>query len=94
MDDKQRYEIFKIRQGKCQYCGTRLVWDAYEVKGLSGGWKIDETDTNAPKAYCFKCYEFPNKGKTPHNLTVQEVERTTAQALGTKDNESQEESDE
>ena len=32
MDEKARYEVFKHRQGKCEYCGTRLKWDAYDYR--------------------------------------------------------------
>lgn len=82
MDDKERYEVFKIRQGKCQYCGTRLKWDAYEVRGLSGGWVIEEQDDGAKQALCYKCFEFPQRGKTAHQLTINEAQTPTADAMG------------
>ena len=50
MDDKQRYEVFKVRQGRCHYCGTRLKWENYGVRGLSGGWTIEEKDGQDPQA--------------------------------------------
>lgn len=82
MDDKQRYEVFKVRQGRCHYCGIRLKWENYEIKGLSGGWTIEEKEGEAPQALCYKCFEFPQRGKTAHRLTINEEQRTTAVAMG------------
>lgn len=82
MDDKERYEIFKVRQGRCNYCGTRLKWDAFEVRGLSGGWVIEEGEDGTKEALCYKCFEFPHRGKTAHRLTLHEEPRTTAMAMG------------
>ena len=78
MDDKERYEVFKIRQGRCQYCGTRLKWEAFEVRGLSGGWVIEAQDDGSKQALCYKCFEFPQRGKTAHRLTINEEQRPTA----------------
>ena len=82
MDDKERYEIFKIRQGRCNYCGSRLKWDAYEVRGLAGGWVIEQQDDGSAQALCYKCFEFPQRGKTAHRLTINEEPRSTADAMG------------
>ncbi len=82
MDNKQRYEVFKVRQGRCHYCGTRLNWDAYEVRGLSGGWVIEEKDGEKPQALCYKCFEFPQRGKTAHRLTINEAQRPTSYVFG------------
>lgn len=82
MDDKQRYEVFKIRQGKCLYCGTRLKWDAFEVRGLSGGWEVETQSDGSHQALCYKCLEFPQRGKTAHRLTINEVQTSTASAMG------------
>ena len=82
MDEKERYEVFKIRQGRCHYCGTRLKWDAFEVRGLSGGWVIEDEDDGSKQALCYKCFEFPQRGKTAHRLTINEDQRTTAAAMG------------
>lgn len=82
MDDKQRYEVFKIRQGKCQYCGTRLNWDAYKVRGLSGSWEVEAQSDGSHQALCYKCLEFPQRGKTAHRLTINEEQRSTATAMG------------
>ena len=82
MDEKARYEVFKVRQGRCHYCGTRLKWEAYEVRGLSGGWVIEEQEGEAPQALCYKCLEFPQRGKTAHRLTINEEQRPTSVAMG------------
>ena len=82
MDDKERYEIFKVRQGRCNYCGTRLKWDAFEVRGLSGGWVIEEAEDGTKEALCYKCFEFPHRCKTAHRLTLHEEPRSTAAAMG------------
>lgn len=82
MDDKQRYEVFKVRQGRCHYCGTRLNWDAYEIRGLSGGWVIVEDEGKDPQALCYKCKEFPLRGQTAHRLTINEAQRPTDVVLG------------
>lgn len=82
LEEKQRYEFFKARQGKCQYCGTRLKWDAYEVRGLAGGWVLETQEDGTSQAFCYKCFEFPQRGKTAHRLTIHEEPRTTAQAMG------------
>jgi len=82
MDDKARYEVFKSHQGKCHYCGTRLKWEAFEVRGLSGGWVLEEQDDGTHQALCYKCLEFPHRGKTAHRLTICEESRSTAEALG------------
>ncbi len=82
MDDKERYEIYKIRQGRCHYCGTRLNWDAFEVRGLSGGWVIEDQEDGSKQALCYKCFEFPQRGKTAHRLTINEEQRSTAASMG------------
>ena len=82
MDEKERYDIFKIRQGRCHYCGTRLKWDAFEVRGLSGGWVIEDQPDGTKQALCYKCLEFPMRGKTAHRLTINEEQRPTAEAMG------------
>ncbi len=80
MDEKQRYELYKKRQGKCHYCGTRLKWEAFEIKGWAGGWVVEEKKDKEPMALCFKCYHFQNRGKTAHNLTINEVNQSAAEA--------------
>lgn len=80
--EKERYEIFKIRQGRCHYCGCRLKWEAFEVRGLYGGWVIDENAEGGPQALCYKCFEFPLRGKTAHRLAINEVQRPTGDAVG------------
>ena len=85
MDDKQRYEVFKVRQGRCHNCGTRLKWEAYETRGLSGGWVIEEAEGKAPQALCYKCKEFPLRGETAHRLSINEAQRPTAVAMGVDD---------
>lgn len=82
MDDKQRYEVFKVRQGRCHYCGTRLNWDAYQVRGLAGGWVLEEKEGEEPQALCYKCFEFPQRGKTAHRLTINEEQRPASAAYG------------
>ncbi len=82
MNDKERYDVFKHRQGKCEYCGTRLKWDAFETRGLAGGWVIEDQDDGSKQALCYKCLEFPQRGKTAHRLTVTEVRTSTADAFG------------
>ncbi|MFA5624193.1 MAG: hypothetical protein WC966_03915 [Bradymonadales bacterium] len=81
-EEKERYEFFKARQGKCQYCGTRLKWDAYEVRGLAGGWVLEEQEDGSSKAFCYKCFEFPQRGRTAHRLTIYEEQRSTEEAMG------------
>ena len=82
MDEKERYEVFKVRQGRCHYCGGRLKWDAFEVRGLSGGWVIETDADGKHQALCYKCFEFPQRGKTAHRLTISEEQRSTAAAMG------------
>jgi len=82
MDEKERYEIFKIRQGRCHYCGVRLKWEAYDVRGLSGGWVVEKQSDGSHQALCYKCFEFPQRGATAHRLTINEEQRTTAAAMG------------
>ena len=82
MDDKERYEIFKKFQGRCHYCGIRLKWEAFEIRGLSGGWVIEDQDDGSKQALCYKCKEFPQRGKTAHRLTINEEPRSTATAMG------------
>ena len=70
VDDTVRYAIFKKRTGRCQHCGTRLSWDEFGVRGRSGGWVLEmleeppEEPENQGLALCFKCLDFPNRGKT------------------------------
>ena len=86
MDDKEKYEVFKVRQGRCHYCGTRLKWEAFEVRGLSGGWVIEDQEDGSKQALCYKCFEFPQRGKTAHRLTINEEQRSTAAAMGLDEN--------
>lgn len=82
MDEKERYEVYKVRQGRCHYCGTRLKWEAFEVRGLAGGWVVEKQDDDSYQALCYKCFEFPQRGKTAHRLTINEEQRPTATGLG------------
>ena len=85
MDDKQRYEVFKIRQGRCQDCGTRLKWEAYEVPGLSGGWVIREDEDKA-QALCYKCAKFiETNNKKPLRLEINEANRPASLIFGQDD---------
>jgi len=76
MDDKARYALFRSMNSKCHHCGTRLEWDAFEVRGLSGGWIVEE-DEDAQgqpliQALCYKCAEFEGRGKTARKLVITE----------------------
>ena len=71
MDDKERYAIYRKNNGRCHYCGTRLQWDAYEVRGLSGSWEL-LTEDDETQALCYKCLEFEGRGKTAHRLVINE----------------------
>lgn len=77
LNEQQRYKIFRKNNGRCHHCGTRLVWDAHEVRGLNGGWRLMAAPTQQAEAspegddvlrlfqaLCFKCSEFEGRGKT------------------------------
>jgi hypothetical protein len=74
MDDKARYAVYRVNNGKCHYCGTRLNWDAYETRGLGGAWVLEEGKSEGEKAQalCYKCFEFEGRGKTARRLVVSE----------------------
>ncbi len=82
MDEKKRYALYKQRQGKCHYCGCRLKWEAFEVKGWAGGWVVESLPNREPQALCFKCFAFEGRGETAHGLTVNEVNQSAKDAAG------------
>ncbi len=49
LDDKERWELFKSTQNRCAYCGSRLIWDNYQVKGLQGAWLVDDPSEPLPE---------------------------------------------
>ena len=80
MDDKARYALYRSMNGKCHHCGTRLEWDAFQVRGLSGGWIVEEdADSDPPaQALCYKCSEFEGRGKAARKLVINEdIKRAT-----------------
>ncbi len=82
MDEKERYTLYKARNGRCHYCGTRLNWDAFEVRGLGGGWVVLAATEAEPKdqALCYKCFEFEGRGKTAHSLVITEAKHPAVAA--------------
>jgi hypothetical protein len=84
LSDQDRYKLFRKNNGRCHNCGVRLTWEAHEVRGLSGGWKVvgalaQQAEASAEaddvlrlyQALCFKCAEFEGRGKTGR-LFIQE----------------------
>ena len=59
-----------------------MHWVFLEVRGLSGGWVIEDQEDGSKQALCYKCFEFPQRGKTAHRLTINEEQRPTAVAMG------------
>lgn len=61
-DENERWKLFRGSNGKCVSCGTRLKWENYDVRGLSGGWLIDEGEEDRPEpaaSMCFRCSDHP-----------------------------------
>ena len=77
MDDKARYKVYRATNGKCHHCGTRLEWDAFEVRGMGGGWVLEVNpehpeDTEKAQSLCYKCFEFEGRDKSGGRLIIQE----------------------
>ncbi len=79
MDEKARYAIYRSYNGRCQHCGTRLTWEAFEVPGLSGGWVVEveerEDDESSAHAYCYKCHRFEGRNTAARQVVIDEIGR-------------------
>ena len=61
-DEEARWKIFRSNDGRCICCGARLKWENHEIKGLDGGWLVDEGEEEDPKPAapcCFRCQDHP-----------------------------------
>lgn len=68
LDDQVRYKLFRNTEGRCAHCHTRLHWEEFDVRGRSGGWVLEVSQSEEGEVdgrpFCFRCHDLPNRRKT------------------------------
>ena len=68
-DQQERWEAFKAVDNRCPYCGGRLKWEGFQIRGVDGAWEMDQVP--GEEQVLPVCYRCKNLGDRRPRLRVQ-----------------------